>query len=161
MKVIFGCSSRDIQETSSASTHSLPCHTNPWCLQKAHSSSRTMLSCQTYSWCLQKAHSTGKSAQPFSLSTAVVLHNRTLRRWDLSHGKSTLAVKSAWACYMSNNILVVLAHVQLKSVYKPLPHNRTPSDRKLDFQVLLSRNVFTPACGVCTMLQGRAKLSKV
>ena len=75
-------------------------------------------SCQTYSWCLQKPHSTGKSAQPsFIKSTVIVLHNRTLAWQDLSHAKSSLAVKGAWACYMPNNVLVVFAHIQLKSLY--------------------------------------------
>ena len=37
---------------------------------------------------------------------------------DLSHASTVLVVKSAWACYMPNNILVVLAHVQLKSFYR-------------------------------------------
>ena len=75
-------------------------------------------SCQTYSWCLQKAHSTGKSAQPSSIkSTVIVLHNRTLAWQDLSHAKSSLAVKGAWACYMPNNVLVVLTHIQLKFLY--------------------------------------------
>ena len=37
--------------------------------------------------------------------------------WDLSHAKSILAVRSMWVCYMPNKILVVLAHIQLKSFY--------------------------------------------
>ena len=35
-----------------------------------------------------------------------------------SHTENCHAVKSVWACYMPNNNLVVLPHVQLKSFYR-------------------------------------------
>ena len=64
-------------------------------------------------------HTAQVSLQAFLVrSTTIVLHNRTLTWRDLSHARSILAVKSMWACYMANNILVVLTHVQLKSFYR-------------------------------------------
>ena len=39
-------------------------------------------------------------------STTIVLHNRTLMWRDLSHARSILAVKSAWACYVPNVMLI-------------------------------------------------------
>ena len=32
---------------------------------------------------------------------------------DLSHARGILAVKSVWVCYMPNNILVMLAHIEV------------------------------------------------
>ena len=47
----------------------------------------------------------------FAKMPTVVLHNYTLAWQDISHANNSLVVKSAWACYMPNNILVVLAYV--------------------------------------------------
>ena len=51
--------------------------------------------------------STGKCVQPFT-GTTIVLHNRTLTLRDLLHTRSIPAVKSVWACYIPNNILVII-----------------------------------------------------
>ena len=53
----------------------------------------------------------------FIKSTAVVLHDCTLGWRHHSHTESSLAVKSVWACYMPDNILVNHTPVQLKSFY--------------------------------------------
>ena len=47
----------------------------------------------------------------------VALHIHALMWQDLSHTRHMLAVKSVWPCYMANNILVMLAGIQLKSFY--------------------------------------------
>ena len=50
-------------------------------------------------------------------STTLVLHNHTLTWRELSPARNILMVKSAWAFCMLNNILIVLAHVQLNFFY--------------------------------------------
>ena len=92
----------------------------------------------------------------------IVLHNRTLVWQNISHANISLVVKSAWACYMPNNILVVLAHVKLtiflfkhhshEKMYQALSRiTSTASDRKLGESVgtrLAQQHTMTPSLSI-------------
>ena len=92
----------------------------------------------------------------------MVLHNRALAWQDISHANISLVVKSAWACYMPNNILVVFAHVKFtiflfehhshEKIYQALSRiTSTASDRKLGKSLgtrLAQQHTMTPSLSI-------------